>query len=241
MKKLTNQIISFILALSMVFTMNDVAFAVERSVDSEVETAYTLVQTTESAYGTVYYVKDQQGIQTRTIWDLVDILMAGASWAKLFGDPSWGNFGWAVLDTAALLPVLPSTAYFREGGKVFIKADEVAKFAKTSKGKKAIMAAMKTYRYSDGITSKAVKAINKTFKGSEAKKVLKLFEDAANKGLVGKTGTAGIKQITPTKKIGLKYTHEIKIKNSQYSDYRIFGYKTDSGEWVFDLFREGLH
>ena len=63
MKKLTNQIISFILALSMVFTMNDVAFAVERSVDSEVETAYTLVQTTESAYGTVYYVKDQQGIQ----------------------------------------------------------------------------------------------------------------------------------------------------------------------------------
>lgn len=72
--------------------------------------------------------------------------MAGASWAKLFSEPSWGNFGWAVLDTAALLPVLPSTAYFREGGKVILKVDEVAKFAKTSKGKTAIKSAMKTYK-----------------------------------------------------------------------------------------------
>lgn len=167
--------------------------------------------------------------------------MAGASWAKLFNNPSWGNFGWAVLDTAALLPVLPSTAYFREGGKIFLKAEEVAKFAKTSKGKEAVEAAMKAYKYSDGITSKAKKDITKAFKGVEGKKVLKLFEDAANKGLVGKQGVSGIKQITPTKKIGLQYTHEIKIKSSQYGDYRIFGYKTDSGKWVFDLFREGLH
>lgn len=241
MKKLTNQIISFILILAMVFATSTTAFAAEQPVDSDTTTVYTLVQTTESAYGTVYYVKDQYGIQTRTIWDVVDVLMAGAAWAKLFNEPSWGNFGWAVLDTAAILPVLPSTAYFRQGGKVLLKADEVAKFAKTSKGKKAIEAAMKTYKYSDGITTKAVKDIKKTFKGAEAKKVLQLFEDAANKGLVGKTGTAGIKQITPTKKIGLKYTHEIKIKNSQYGDYRIFGYKADSGEWIFDLFREGLH
>ncbi|MFW5651832.1 MAG: hypothetical protein ACOCNC_10740 [Acetivibrio ethanolgignens] len=65
----------------------------------------------------------------------------------MFANPSWGNFGWAVLDTAALLPVLPASAYFRKGGKTFLKIDEVAKFAITSKGKKAVSVAMKTYKY----------------------------------------------------------------------------------------------
>lgn len=41
--------------------------------------------------------------------------------------------------------------------------------------------------------------------------------------------------------MGKQYTHEIKIISKQYGDYRIFGYKTKSGEWIFDLFREGLH
>ena len=228
------RIISFILVLSMVFTMTSTAFASEQDFK-----AYTLVQTAESPYGTVYYVTDQQGRQTRTVWDVVDIVMAGASWAKLFSDPSWGNFGWAVLDTAAILPALPSTAYFRKGGKILLKPEEVAKFAKTSKGKRTIQAAMKTYRNADGITPKAIKEINRKFKGTEAKRVLKLFQDAANKGLVGKQAEAGIKKITPTRKIGLKYTHEIKITNKQYGDCRIFGYKTSSGQWVFDLFDKG--
>lgn len=70
---------------------------------------------------------------------------------------------------------------------------------------------------------------------------MELFKKAANKGLVGATSQSGIKKITPNSKIGKQYTHEIKIINKQYGDYRIFGYKTKSGEWVFDLFREGLH
>lgn len=235
MKKIIVKMMSFILILSMMSTTTPV-FASEA-----VETKYSVVKTDETPYGTVFYVKEDNVIQPRSFWDVIDILMAGSSWAKLFSDPSWGNFGWAVLDTAALLPVLPSSAYFREGGKVLLKVDEVAKFAKTSAGKKAISAAMKTYKYSDGITSKATKEISKTFKGTEGKKVLQLFKDAADKGIVGSTSQAGIKAITPSKKIGTQYTHEIKIKNSQYGDYRIFGYKSDSGEWVFDLFRRGLH
>ena len=242
MKKLTTKLISFILMIAMVFTTTIPAFASTNTHNTVEESSgmYTLVSTEETEYGTVYYITDSDGVQTRSLWDLVDVLMAGASWAKLFSQPSWGNFGWAVLDTAALLPLLPSSAYFREGGKVFLKVDEVAEFAKTSDGSKAISSAMKTFQYSEGIADKAVKEINKKFKGTEGKKVLQLFEDAADKGMVGSTGQSGIKKINPSSVIGKEYTHEIKIKSSQYGDYRIYGFQEDSGEWVFDLFRRGL-
>lgn len=155
--------------------------------------------------------------------------MAGKSWADLLANPTWGNFGWAILDTAALLPLLPSSAYFRQGGKVLLDADEVAKFAKTVNGKTAVEAAMKAFKYSDGITEKAIKAINKKFKGTEAAKVLKLFQDAANKGLVGKVGTSGIKAITPTKVIGTQYTHEIKISSMGIIEFLAIKQKQEHG------------
>lgn len=244
MKNLSKRILSAFIASSMMLSMSVTAFAAEKDSTSYVENTYAsyiLVEKIETVYGTIYYVKKHGGIQTRNFWDAVDILMAGASWAELFANPSWGNFGWAVLDTAALLPALPSTAYFRKGGKTLLKVDEVAKFAKTSKGKKAVEAAMKAFKYSDGISSKVIKQINKKFKGVEGKKVLQLFKDAADKGLVGAKDQAGIKKISTSSKIGKQYTHEIKIISKQYGDYRIFGYKTKSGEWIFDLFREGLH
>ena len=205
MKNLSKRILSVFIASSKMLSMGVPAFAAEKGSTSYVETTYAsyiLIEKIETMYGTTYYVKKHGGIQTRNFWDAVDILMSGASWAELFANPSWGNFGWAVLDTAALLPALPSTAYFRKGGKTLLKVDEVAKFAKTSKGKK----------------------------------VLQLFKDAAEKGLVGAKGQAGIKKISTSSKIGKQYTHEIKIISKQYGDYRIFGYKTESGEWIFDLF-----
>lgn len=67
------------------------------------------------------------------------------------------------------------------------------------------------------------------------------LKEAANKGLVGSKGQAGIKKINPNSNIGMKYTYEIKITNKQYGDYRIFGYKTSDGKWIFDYFRKGLH
>lgn len=258
MKKLTKSLLSFILIISMAFNFSVPAFAAENEDmltntfiedDEDIQDneyvqndEYILIDAIETPYGTAYYVQSNDGIQTAAIWDLVDIIMAGKSWADLFSEPSLANFGWAVLDTAALLPVLPSSAYFRQGGKVLLKSDEVAKFAKTARGKTAVKAAMKTFKYSDGITQKAVKAIKRKFKGSEGEKVLKLFQDAANNGLVGAKNMAGIKKINPSDKIGKQYTHEIKILTSQYADYRILGYKTNTGTWVFDLFDKGsLH
>lgn len=186
----------------------------------------------EVKWGKVCF-SEENDIHINTFWDIIDIIMAGSSWADLFSDPSWGNFAWAVLDTAALLPYLPSSAYFRKGEKVYVKAKEVAKYYKTTKGKKVVTAAMKGYKYADGITPKAIKTIKKTFKDKEAKEVLKIFKKAANRGLVGGTNQTGIKKLTG--KVNKIYTHEIKV-TGKYGQYRIFGYKKANGEWVFDYF-----
>lgn len=249
------KIVSLMLATVMLFSISIGSYANQNESMAQISSfklkgqeqeRYLVLEQIETIYGTMYYVKktskqNNGTVEIQTIWDLVDIVMAGASWADLFAQPSWGNFGWAVLDTAALLPVLPSSAYFRKGGQVFLKIDEVAKFAKTPAGKKAVTAAMRAYKFSEAISSKAVKAISKQFKGKEGEKVLQLFKDAADKGMVGGTNQSGIKSITPSSTIGKEYTHEIKITNAQYADYRIFGYKTKTGEWIFDLFRRGLH
>jgi len=50
------------------------------------------------------------------------------SWAEFFNEPSLANLGWAALDTVALLPALPSSAYFRKGGKLLLNVDEVKKY-----------------------------------------------------------------------------------------------------------------
>lgn len=139
-KKLSAQIISLFMVFTMIFSNVTTAFASNHP--NNQSTNYVICNIEETEYGTAYHVIDENDLQTRSLWDLVDVVMAGASWAKLFSEPSWGNFGWAVLDTAALLPLLPSSAYFREGGKVFLKIDEVADFAKTTDGKKAIEGAM---------------------------------------------------------------------------------------------------
>lgn len=148
MKKLSTKILSLILLLSMMLSLSVPAFAAESMAFKNSNISFTVVSSNETDYGTIYYVKEDGRPQKRTVWDVLDVAMAGYSWGKLLNEPSWGNFGWAVLDTAALLPLLPSTAYFREGSKVLLKANDFAKFAKTAKGKKAIKAAMKTYKYS---------------------------------------------------------------------------------------------
>lgn len=192
----------------------------------------------------MYYVSEEIEEDDRspeTLWDIVDVVMAGASWADLFKDSSLGNFGWAVLDTAALLPLIPSSGYVRRGGKTLIKSEAIAELAKTAKGKRAIKTALKGYKYSDAISSSAIKAIKKQFKG-QADEVIALFKKAADRGITGGPSSIsdGIKSINPSKKIGTQYTHEIKIKGT-YGDWRIYGYKKSNGEWVFDKFAQGLH
>lgn len=148
----------------------------------------------ETPYGTMYYVQERKDIVTYvSFWDVLDIAMAGASWADLFNEPSWSNFGWAILDTAALLPLLPSSAYVRKGGKILLKSDEFLKFAKTKSGAKAIKTAMKTYKlatvtYGTGQLQKKFKhAIDFGIKGSfNTKKALE-FKTALSKVVSGAT------------------------------------------------------
>ena len=246
MKRIVSLMLCFVLSATMSlqsFAMNDInglssefnKSDADRFVEAQFEYG-AIVYVEDTKYGPMYYLdKNATDIRPRfSFWDLTDIIMAGASWADLFNNPSWGNFGWAVLDTAALLPLLPSSAYVRKGGKVILNVDEVAKFAKTSKGKKAIKAAMTTYKFSDGIGSKAAKVIGKKWKGKEAKKVLEAFKTAADKGFVSPKYEEGIVAIgNAYKNLDKKYTHKIKLLG-KYGDYRLLGYKDEAGKWIWD-------
>lgn len=83
-----------------------------------------------------------------------DVVMAGWSWAEFFNDKSWEKFGWAALDTAALLPLLPSSSYFRQGWKTYLKMDEVKKLSRTEKGRQAIARAMQVRHVSPHLVNK---------------------------------------------------------------------------------------
>ncbi|MCF2620186.1 hypothetical protein JQM63_10225 [Oscillibacter valericigenes] len=104
-----------------------------------------IVSIIETPYGTAFYVDKNyhNPIKTRTIWDALDVVMAGASWADFFKEPSLANLGWAALDTVSLLPILPSSAYIRKGGKILLNVDEVKKLAKTPEGLEKIKKALK--------------------------------------------------------------------------------------------------
>lgn len=121
---------------------------------------YTIISSVETEHGTMYYVEGNSDIDTHTLWDVADIFMAGYSWASFFGDASWRSFGWAVLDTAALLPLLPSSAYFRQGGKLVVKSDAILNLSKTSKGSTAIKNAIKS--------SKTMSVLAKGYKISDS-------------------------------------------------------------------------
>ncbi len=64
------------------------------------------------------------------------------------------------------------------------------------------------------------------------------------KGVVGPKNERGIKILSGNGvKIGSKvYTHEIKVLNKQFSDYRVFGnFDVKTGQFIFDLFDKGKH
>lgn len=104
-----------------------------------------IVSIIETPYGMAFYVDKNyhNPIKPRTIWDALDVVMAGASWADFFKEPSLANLGWAALDTVSLLPILPSSAYIRKGGKLLLNVDEVKKLAKTPEGLAKIKKALK--------------------------------------------------------------------------------------------------
>ena len=74
-------------------------------------------------------------------------------------------------------------------------------------------------------------------------KTMDAFVKAANKGIVRSINASGI---TILKGNGIKignqiYTHEIKVLNNEYADFRIYGYIDKEGNYVFDRFTAALH
>ncbi|NMF01447.1 hypothetical protein [Aneurinibacillus aneurinilyticus] len=69
------------------------------------------------------------------------------------------------------------------------------------------------------------------------------FEKAKDKGIVGAKGESGIKILKGKgiKKRSKTYTHEIKVKSSEYGGYRIYRYKNENGNFIFDWFDKGKH
>ena len=74
------------------------------------------------------------------IWDFIDIGFCVWSWGDMISDPSWGNLGWALLDTVCLLPLVPSVGYITRPTKIISKSSKAAKivsgFGKLSKASK---------------------------------------------------------------------------------------------------------
>ena len=126
------KILSIILIFSILFTStyasNDNSWI---NIDN-----YKVISIVQTESWPMYYISSKYS--DRNVWDVADILMAWWSWKDFFDEPSFWNFWWAVLDTASLLPLLPSSAYFRKWWKTFIKQDELKKFAKTKNWKEAI-------------------------------------------------------------------------------------------------------
>ncbi|MHB9941512.1 hypothetical protein CF065_07755 [Clostridium sporogenes] len=123
-------------------------------------------------------------------------------------------------------------------GKSFRKVAKIGGDG-TKKSKNLYKFAKGTTNISSSIGNKALKQINKKW----GKKGVEAFEKAANKGIVGAKGQNGIKVLKGGGiKIGGKtYTHEIKVLNKEYGDYRIFGYIDEAGKFIFDQFSKGLH
>ena len=76
--------------------------------------------------------------------DLVDIWMAVSSWAELFWEPSWWNAWWAVLDTVALLPLIPSLRGLKSTPIILEKIKTYAKSSKANFEK--VLSKFKTWR-----------------------------------------------------------------------------------------------
>ncbi len=90
----------------------------------------------------------------RTLWDIVDVGFAIWSIADAIKEPTAKNIGLAVVDVAAILPLVPSTGWFRRGadaaggaGRALEAADNAVDAAKA--GGKAIDASKQAFESFD--------------------------------------------------------------------------------------------
>lgn len=166
MKKMLHRFTTLLLVLSMLFTL----YVPASAASTNEAMSYDTVASLNSSFGTVYYIEHPNERLTRTVWDVLDVVMAGASWAEFFGEPSFANLGWAVLDTVALAPVIPSSAYVRQAGKNLLDPD-------------LLKAAMKS---TPGLKEKILKGLRGATKAEKAKVVNELSKFVSKKYVVGK-------------------------------------------------------
>lgn len=143
-KNVLTKIISIVLIFSIFISstfanINNDFTRLDNKIESD---NYVIIDSINNWWITFFYVKKKYS--SRTAWDVVDVLMAWHSWKEFFDEPSFWNLWWAVLDTAALVPLLPSSWYVRKWWKILVKPDEVKKLYKTSKWKAAIKKALKS-------------------------------------------------------------------------------------------------
>lgn len=105
------------------------------SIKENLENDYRIIIEEDTEFWKIYYISNKYESRAIAPWDVVDIVMAWDSWATLFNEPSWANLWWAVLDTAALLPYVPSSWWVRKWGKYVLKDDALKNLAKTDKNK----------------------------------------------------------------------------------------------------------
>lgn len=171
--KNVKRIISILLAVSMLVCSNLTVFASE-------SLNYYYV---EKEMQTESRMQTNGRIQTKTIWDFIDIAMAGASWYTLIQEPSLKNVGWAILDTAAIAPLVPSSKWVREGSKYTIPISELKKLASTSSGRNKLLKALKV-----------TKATSKLNEAAELAKNYKLTEGTYKYHILQDHGYNSIKQ-----------------------------------------------
>lgn len=149
-----NNFVNFSESLNISEKISDLQSKKEYQTEEEMKRDYDIISEMNTPYGKMYYMKKKWEVSTRaTFWDVVDIGMAISSWAKLFGEPNWENAWWAVLDTASLLPIIPSLRHVKN---VEEATKKISEFAKKSEGnRKRIINAFRTGRES----------IEKIFKG----------------------------------------------------------------------------
>lgn len=224
LKKLISTLLVFTLFSSTFlptfwFNDNKVNSNIEQNIKTELEKTHYIRWEVDTPYWKLYFISDKSKssqYQSRTFWDLVDIAMAWASWAKLLWDPTWENFWVAIIDTAWLLPFIPSLSTVRNSAEA---AQAIAKAYKTNKKvKDKINATKKVWP-----------------KVENRKKIWKFFyNDTAAKNLTDpkrKIDETILEEVikkwvkTEDKKWQpwfFQYTKEAKIKNEAHPNWKIY-------------------
>ena len=80
MTELYFKLISVVLVLTMVFSLSATAFAAD--FDFHPDESITIIDEADSSFGKVYYINPSGLIQSRTLWDVADVVMSGVNWAE---------------------------------------------------------------------------------------------------------------------------------------------------------------